>query len=148
MILRYQNNFANGLHQECVLNPGVRHISSSYAKILGERLFRTWEIPRSGSKAKNGENTPGTAGGPGSRDRTLAVKSRKTAEKSFFFRKKNEMNPPKNIFFAYIFYLCQNIGGNKFSALRVSPKWVKSKRQKREREEKKKRAKEAITMAN
>ena len=31
------------------------HISSSYAKILGEKLFCTWEIPRSGSKAKNGE---------------------------------------------------------------------------------------------
>ena len=30
-------------------------ISSSYAKILGEKLFRTWEILRSGSKAKNGE---------------------------------------------------------------------------------------------
>ena len=30
------------------------HISSSYAKILGEKLFRTWEIPRSGSKAKDG----------------------------------------------------------------------------------------------
>ena len=32
-----------------------KNISSSYAKILGEKLFRTWEIPRSGSKAKNGE---------------------------------------------------------------------------------------------
>ena len=31
------------------------HISSSYAKILGQKLFRTWELPRSGSKAKNGE---------------------------------------------------------------------------------------------
>ena len=31
------------------------HKSSSYAKILGEKLFRTWEFPRSGSKAKNGE---------------------------------------------------------------------------------------------
>ena len=31
------------------------HISSSFAKILGEKLFCTWEIPRSGSKAKNGE---------------------------------------------------------------------------------------------
>ena len=29
--------------------------SSSFAKILGEQLFRTWEFPRSGSKAKNGE---------------------------------------------------------------------------------------------
>ena len=68
------------------------HISSSYAKILGVKLFRTWEIPRSGSKAKDGEkkkeNTPGTAGGPGDRDRTLAVKSRKTAKKSFIFVKK------------------------------------------------------------
>ena len=85
------------------------HISSSFAKILGEKLFRTWEILRSGSKAKNGErkrerererlndgdnngqathgarkppgpkkNTPGTRGGPGGRDRTLAVKRRKT----------------------------------------------------------------------
>ena len=62
--------------------PRRPHISSSYAKILGEKLFRTWEILRSGSKAKNGEkkkkrekDTPGTAGGPGGRDRTLAVKS-------------------------------------------------------------------------
>ena len=30
-------------------------------------------------------NTPGTAGGPGSRGRKLAVKSRKTAEKITFF---------------------------------------------------------------
>ena len=30
------------------------HISSSYAKILGEKLFRTWEIPRSGLKAEDG----------------------------------------------------------------------------------------------
>ena len=35
------------------------HISSSYAKILGEKLFRTWEIPRSGSKAKDGEQKRG-----------------------------------------------------------------------------------------
>ena len=64
------------------------HISSSYAKILGEKLFRTWEIPRSGSKAKNGENTPGTAGGPGGRDRTLAIESRKNVRKITFFSKK------------------------------------------------------------
>ena len=31
------------------------HISSSYAKILGDKLFRTREIPRSGSKAEDGE---------------------------------------------------------------------------------------------
>ena len=33
-------------------------------------------------------NTPGTAGGPGGRDRTLAVKSLKNPKKSIFFRKK------------------------------------------------------------
>ena len=33
-------------------------------------------------------NTPGTAGGPGGRDRTLAVKSLKKQKKSTFFRKK------------------------------------------------------------
>ena len=31
------------------------HISSSYAKILGETNFHTWEIHRSGSKAKDGK---------------------------------------------------------------------------------------------
>ena len=31
------------------------HISSSYAKILGETNFHTREIPRSGSKAKDRE---------------------------------------------------------------------------------------------
>ena len=31
------------------------HISSSYAKILGETNFHTREIPRSWSKAKDGE---------------------------------------------------------------------------------------------
>ena len=44
------------------------------SKILGEKLFRTWKFPRSGSKAKDGEITPGTVGGPGGHDRTLAVK--------------------------------------------------------------------------
>ena len=31
------------------------HVSSSYAKILGETNFHTREFPRSGSKAKDGE---------------------------------------------------------------------------------------------
>ena len=62
-------------------------ISSRYAKILGHKLFRTREFPRSGSTAKDGEkekNTQGTAGGPGGCDRTLAVKSRKNAQISVF----------------------------------------------------------------
>ena len=31
--------------------PSMLHISSSYAKILGETNFQPWEFPRSGSKA-------------------------------------------------------------------------------------------------
>ena len=31
------------------------HISSSYGKIFWETHFHTWEIPRSGSKAEDGE---------------------------------------------------------------------------------------------
>ena len=30
-------------------------MQAAWAKILGDKLFRTWEIPRSGSKAKDGE---------------------------------------------------------------------------------------------
>ena len=33
----------------------ILHISSSYAKILGETNFQPWEFPRSGSKAKDGK---------------------------------------------------------------------------------------------
>ena len=49
------------------------HISSSYAKISGETNFQPREFPRSGSKAKDGKDTPGTRGGQGGRDRMLAV---------------------------------------------------------------------------
>ena len=34
-------------------------------------------------------NTPGSRGGPGDRDRKLAVKRRKNAQKSVLFRKKD-----------------------------------------------------------
>ena len=58
------------------------HIYSSYAKILGETNFHEAE----GVERKKGkENTPGTAGGPGGRDQTLAIKSRKNVRKITFF---------------------------------------------------------------
>ena len=68
----------------------IAYISTCYAKILGETNFQPREIPRSESKAKEGEkekkrNTPGTRGGSGSRYRTLAIKRRKNARKSVFF---------------------------------------------------------------
>ena len=48
-------------------------------------------------------NTPGTAGGPGGRDRTLAVKSRKLSEKTLFFLKKIKFC--QIFFFFCIFFL-------------------------------------------
>jgi len=56
-----------------------------------------------GALGKDVRNTPGTAGGPGGRDRTLAAKSRKTSEKSPFFLKKIKFTQKKYFFFAYIF---------------------------------------------
>ena len=78
------------------------HISSSYAKILGETNFHAREIPGSGSKAEDGENTPGTAGVPGGRDRTLAV-AKNRAKMTFFSG--GEKNYPKKIFFFCIYLL-------------------------------------------
>ena len=48
---------------------------------------------------KTNTNTPGSAGGPGGRDRTLAVKSRKNVRKITFFSLKNKIYPPKIFFF-------------------------------------------------
>ena len=41
----------------------VLQISSSYAEILGETNLHTWEFPRSGSKAKDGEKRKKERGG-------------------------------------------------------------------------------------
>ena len=70
-------------------------------KYWGKNYFAHGSFPEMGQKQKT--EITGTAGGPGGRDRTLAVKSRKTAEKSVFFSSKNQIYPPKIFFFAYIF---------------------------------------------
>ena len=58
------------------------HISSSYATILigGNKFSHTgdssnWIKSKRRREKEEKRNTPGTAGGPGCRDRTLAVKS-------------------------------------------------------------------------
>ena len=48
-------------------------------------------------------NTPGTVGGPGGGDRTLAVESRKRPKNQFFFVKNKFY--PKNIFLLFIYLL-------------------------------------------
>ena len=60
-------------------------------KYWGKQIFAHGRFPEVGQKQKTEkkkENTPGTAGGPGGRDRTQAVKGRKIARKSAFFLKK------------------------------------------------------------
>ena len=57
-------------------------------KYWGKQIFTHVSFPKwvkSKRRREKEENTPGTAGGPGSRDRTLAVKSRKNERKSVFF---------------------------------------------------------------
>ena len=56
-------------------------------KYWGKQMFTHGRFPEVGQKQKTEKNTPGTAGGPGGCDRTLAVKSRKIARKSVFFVK-------------------------------------------------------------
>ena len=58
-----------------------------------KNYFAHGSFPQVGQKQKTEKkrrkkiekDTPGTGGGPGGRDRTLAVKSRKNARKSVFF---------------------------------------------------------------
>ena len=50
-------------------------------------------------------NTPGTAGGQGGRDRTLAGKAEKTAEKSVFFCRKKIQFTQKKYFFGVHFFI-------------------------------------------
>ena len=86
---------------------------------------------------KRRKNTPGTAGGPGGRDRTLAVKSRKNVRKITFFLKK--INLPKKIFFLHIFSSYTKILGEKLFRTWEIPRSVSKakdggKRGERERE--------------
>ena len=54
-------------------------------KYWGGNYFHTGDSPKWVKSKRRRENTPGTAGGPGGRDRTLAVKSRKNVRKITFF---------------------------------------------------------------
>ena len=60
-------------------------------KYWGKQIFTHGRFPEVGQKQKTEKKerkrerkTPGTAGGPGGRDQTVAVKSRKNARKSVF----------------------------------------------------------------
>ena len=73
-------------------------ISSFIHKIHATNLFSKKSCVSYQNHGGILKNTPRTAGGPGGRDRMLAVKSKKIARKSpFFFRGKN--NYPKTFFF-------------------------------------------------
>ena len=57
-------------------------------KYWWKQIFTKGSFPEVGQKQKTEKkkkDTPGTAGGPGGRDRTLAVKSRKNVRKITFF---------------------------------------------------------------
>ena len=85
-------------------------------------------------------NTPGTAGGPGGRDRTLAVKS---------FKKSLNKNYLKKIFFfgMYLLVMPKYWGDNYFAHGRF-PEVGQKQKTERERERKKKKRTMVITMAS
>ena len=93
------------------------------------------------------ENTPGTAGGPGGRDRTLAVKSRKTSEKSPFFLKKIKFTPKKYFFCIYLLVMPKYWVKNYFAHGRFPEVGQKQKteKKKKKREREKEREKERKT---
>ena len=92
-------------------------------------------------------NTPGTAGGPGGRDRTLAVKSRKIPPKSVFFRKKRKkLTPPKYFFCIYLLVMPRYWGKQIFTQGRFTEVGQKQKTEKKERKRERER-KLVITMA-
>merc|ERR1711892_509423 len=84
-------------------------------------------------------NTPGTAGGPGGRDRTLAVKSRKNIRKITFFLKKIKFTQKKYFFCIYLLVMPKYWGRNYFAHGRF-PEVV----QKQKTEEKKERKRERL----
>ena len=68
-------------------NPSPNHTGNlSALEIRGSET-----LLQSPSKVNNVNNTPGTRGGPGSRDQMLTVKRRKDARKSAFFVKKTKI---------------------------------------------------------
>ena len=66
-----------------VKNIKITYISLVIPKYWGKQIFTHGRFPEVGQKQKTEKNTQGTAGGPGGRDRTLAIKSQKIAQKSF-----------------------------------------------------------------
>ena len=118
-------------------------------KYWGKQIFANGRFPRSGSKAKDGDkkkrNTPGTAGGPDGRDRTLALKSKKDGRKSFFSRKKNQNYQ----FFLHSSSSYDKILGEKLFRTREIPRSGSKAEdgEKREKERKKEERKLVKTMA-
>ena len=91
-------------------------------------------------------NTPGTAGGPGGRDRTLAVKSRKTAENHSFFFVKKLILP--NIFFCiYLLVTPKYLERNNFAHGRF-PKVDQKQKTEGEKKEEREREKERLNDGN
>ena len=85
------------------------------------------------------DNTPGTAGGPGGLDRTLAVKRKKIVRKSFFFVNKLKLPPKKYFFCIYLLVMPKYWGKNYFAhgsfpEVGQKQKTEKERRKKRESE--------------
>ena len=99
-----------------------------------KNYFTHGRFPEVGQKQKTEKNTPGTAGGPGGRDRTLAVKSRKPSEKSPFFLKKIKFTQKKYLVCIYLLVMPKYWGGNYFAHGRFPEVGQKQKTEREKRE--------------
>ena len=84
-------------------------------------------------------NTPGTAGGPGGRDRTLAVKSLKNPKKNQFFFVKKYKLPKKNIFFCIYILVMPKYWRKQIFSLGSFPEVGKKQKTEKKKEKKRKR---------
>ena len=101
-----------------------------------------------GQKQKKERNTPGTAGGPGGRDRTLAIKSLKRPKKTPFFLKKIKCTPKKYFFLHISSSYAKILGEKLFHTREISRRGSKQKTErKKEKRERKKDQTMVITMA-
>ena len=74
-------------------------VASVLARQSTKHTAKSENLQTFGHPVESKYNTPGTAGGPGGRDRTLAVKSQKSLENHLFFLGGKKITPKKYFFF-------------------------------------------------
>ena len=117
------------------------HVRSFFMKRHCDWWVYTWSWANIYKGEDYSRNTPGTAGNPGGRDQTLAVKSRNFFENQLFFIKKNK-NYLTNIFFCIYLLVMPKYWGEQIFTHGIFPEVVqKQKTEKKERKKEERKTK-------